>query len=178
MKAIAAIVLALAIIPAAVAADNAKLKRMFEEDQEDREAEKGDLRTNDRDRARQREALEMLRSGAVRTAADYFHAAVIFQHGETADDAAFAFSLATTGSRIDPAHAGARWLAAAAWDRVLMRRGKPQWYGTQFVRDRDGKWVLYAIDEKAVTDAERQRHGVRTLAAQAEALRKMNSGAN
>jgi hypothetical protein len=39
-----------------------------------------------------------------------------------------------------------------------------QWYGTQYVQDSGGKFVLYTINESAVTDADRIQMAVPTLA--------------
>jgi hypothetical protein len=47
---------------------------------------------------------------------------------------------------------------------MLLRKKKPQWYGTQYVQDSTGKSVLYTVDETAVTDAERIEMAVPTLA--------------
>jgi hypothetical protein len=47
----------------------------------------------------------------------------------------------------------------------MMRLNRPQWYGTQFSKDpATGSWVLYTVDETAVTDEQREQHGVPTLA--------------
>ena len=160
----------------AAAADNATLKQLFEADQADRTKPPADIaKMGERDRERQRIALEHLQRGAVLTAKDHFHAALIFQHSDNVEDNALAFSLATIAARMDPNDAGARWLAAAAWDRVMVRRNKPQWYGTQFVRDKQtGKWVAHPVDEKAVTEEERIRHVGRPLSKMGEVLDRMN----
>jgi tetratricopeptide (TPR) repeat protein len=68
-----------------------------------------------------------------------------------------------------------KWLLAAAIDRDLMRRGKPQIYGTQYRRmGTDEPWELYELDTTKVTDKERKEYGVETLAEQREKLRMMN----
>jgi hypothetical protein len=118
--------------------------------------------------------MELLRSGQVRTANDYFHASLIFQHSTSADDNALAHALASIAARIDPQHRGAKWLAAAAMDRALMRRGKPQWYGTQYAKASSGDhWDLYAVDERAVTDEERKAVGLRPLAELRERAKRL-----
>jgi hypothetical protein len=178
MKAIATVLLALLVSGAACGGDNPTLKRLFDDDQSDRAPERRVERSlvEQRDQERQRIALELLQKGSLTTANDYYHAATVFQHAESADDIHLAYSLATVAWRIDPAHAKARWLAAAAWDRTMQRKNKPQWYGTQFIRDKQTlKWVLYPIDEGAVTDEERERYGVRPLAKVGDLLRTMNS---
>ncbi len=109
---------------------NKELLALFVEDQEDR---KGDLPAElpERDRKRRRRVDELIATGALTEPEDYFHAAMVFQHGETLDDYWRAHELARKGA--DLGHRGARWLAAAAYDRWLLRQGRPQKYGTQYV---------------------------------------------
>jgi hypothetical protein len=117
-----------------------------------------------------------MRAGGLSTANDYFHAAMVFQHSNTPEDNALAYGLAVTAARIDPSNKMAKWLSAAAWDRALMRRNKPQWYGTQFVKNfSTGKWELYKIDETAVTDEDREKTGVPSLARQRERANELNA---
>ena len=178
MKAIAIVVLALLVSGPACGADNSRLKQLFDDDQADRSEKKAIDWTllAQRDLERQRVALELIKSGALATANDFYHAAMVFQHAASAEDIDLAHSLATVATRIDPGHTKARWLAAAAWDRTLQRRNKPQWYGTQFVLDqKTRKWILYQIDETAVTDEERERYGVRPLFEVGGVLKKLNS---
>ena len=165
------------VAQSAVAADHPVLAKMFQEDQYDRR-ECPDVGpcfvTPARDRDRQLATMELLRAGHVRTAKDYFHAALIFQHSTSADDNALANALASVAARIDPKHRGAKWLAAAAWDRTQMRRGKPQWYGTQFAKASvGGGWELYAVDEGAVTDEDRKAVGIAPLAVLREQAKKL-----
>jgi hypothetical protein len=63
---------------------------------------------------------------------------------------------------LDPRHGPARWLVAATRDRKLMRLGRPQLYGTQFVPGDGGKPVRYAVDPN-VTDEERAEWNVPPL---------------
>ena len=160
------------------AEDNAKLKQLYESDQWERKPtgftiDPGLVEAHDRDR---REAvLDVIRRGEPLTANDYYHAATVFQHGSTAEDNALAYSLALLASRLDASNSQARWLAAAAWDRSLMRRNKPQWYGTQYVKNQStGKWELYQIDEAAVSDAERERNGVPSISKAKERVKSLN----
>jgi hypothetical protein len=174
-----AISICVLVLPA-TAADHPALARMFQEDQADRR-ECPDVGPcfiiPARDKERQQAAMELLRGGHVRTANDYFHAALIFQHATSAEDSALAHALASVAARIDPKHRGAKWLAAAAWDRTLMRRGKPQWYGTQYATTGSGGgWDLYTVDEKAVTDEDRKAVGIAPLAQLREQAKKLGTG--
>lgn len=64
---------------------------------------------------------------------------------------------------------------AAAVDRDLMSRNKPQIYGTQYVKKgQNAKWERYKIDTTKVTDQERKYYHVESLAQQEEKVRNMN----
>jgi transposase len=76
---------------------------------------------------------------------DYFHAAMVFQHGETLDDFWRAHELAKRGAELG--HPNCRWLTAAAYDRWLMNQGKPQKYGTQYT-SRDEAHHRFLIGEQ------------------------------
>lgn len=162
------VVLMLAAVPLATVArepaDNPRLTEMYEADQAVRKTHPIDWsKVAPMDRAHQQEAVALLRQGEVRTAADYFHAAMIMQHAEAFEDYQLAFSLARIGYALDPSNKHARWLSAAAWDRALMSKGVPQWYATQYRPTPAGAMELYPVVESVVTDAERAALGVPTL---------------
>ena len=114
-----------------------------------------------RDSQRRDAAIAKLRAGELRTAEDYFAAAIIFQH--SAKDIGLAHALATVASTLDADNPHYRWLIAAAWDRELMQHLQPQWYGTQYQGSNEGMF-LFPVAVGAVTDAERTAMGVPTLA--------------
>jgi hypothetical protein len=117
-----------------------------------------------RDADRRTRVLQLLDKGAVRTADDYFHAAMVFQHGDEVADIERAHQLALQAIAVDPNHKTARWLVAASEDRALMYQDKPQRWGTQFKRI-DGRMRLWPVDP-ATTDADRAKWGVPSLAEQ------------
>jgi len=129
-----------------------------------------------RDRVRLKRVRELVVSGELRTAVDFFNAALVCQHGPDVADIRLAHALATISASMDASATSANWLTAASWDRIMMRLGKPQWYGTQYTRAKTGdrKWQLYTIDESAVTDEERTRLGVPTLAEARQRADKLN----
>ncbi len=138
---------------------NSELLALFVEDQGDRRGElPADLA--ERDRRRRRRVQELIATDGLREPEDYFHAAMVFRHGEALDDYWRAHELAKNGAELG--HHGARWLAAAAYDRWLMRQGKPQKYGTQYVREGE-RWRLWDVDP-ATTDEERGEWNVPPLA--------------
>ncbi len=154
---------------------NAELARIHEEDQADRRPGPDGIDWSmvaPRDAARRARVREMLAAKEVRTAVDYFHAAMVFQHGEPPDDYALARELALEAVKLDPTNDRAKWLAAAAEDRHLMNQGKPQRYGTQFHKV-DGRWALYDVDP-SVTDEERAKWNVPPLAVARQRADQMN----
>lgn len=153
-----------ASIPPAVQ-DNVDLKAIFDADQADRT--NGSMAREPeavlcRDRRRREITLEHFKSGKLRTAVDYFRAAMVFQH--SMDDIRLAHALSTIAAYLDPSKPQYRWLSAASWDRLLTQHVQPQWYGTQYQSDEHGMF-LYPVAEGAVNDEERLQMGVPTLAA-------------
>ena len=156
--------------------DNYELIAMYEQDQQDRShAEINWAGVGERDAKRRDRVQELLRAHEVRTSEDYRRAAMIFQHGTDEHSALAAHDLAKRSVKLDSTNTASKWLVAASWDRHQMRIGEPQWYGTQFVKDTpNDSWRLYDIDTTQVTDAERQRLGVRTLAEARARVEKLN----
>jgi hypothetical protein len=119
----------------------------------------------ERDARRRQRVNELLAQGLVSAPDEYFHAALIFQHGDTLEDIWQAHALAQRAAALGATQAmGSKdslWLAAAALDRWLMYQGKPQKYGTQFVPD-GKRWRLWDLDP-TTTDAERLANHVPSL---------------
>lgn len=166
---------------AASAADappaNAALRALKEQDQAARSGGAIDWKkVTEDDTARRAEVTKLLALGALATSEDYYHAALIFQHGQQADDIRMAFSLATIAIKLDPDNKQAKWLSAASWDRILMQLNKPQWYGTQFRKENTpgSKFELYKVDETAVSDEDRKALNVPTLEAARARAQSMN----
>ncbi len=119
----------------------------------------------ERDAKRRQRVSELLAEGLLTAPDDYFHAALIFQHGETLEDIWQAHELAqraaAMGATKSMGYKDSLWLAAAALDRWLMYQGKPQKYGTQFVPD-GKRYRLWDLDP-STTDAERAANHVPSL---------------
>jgi hypothetical protein len=148
--------------------DNPRLVVLYQEDQDDRHGFPNTKRSykeiNDRDEARRQEILALLARGKVRTAQDYFYSAVIFHHGQTNDHYRTASSLAWIAATLDP-KPDYLYLSASTWDRMMLKRGKPQWYGVQEKRDDNGKQTdFFPIDDTTVTDEERVRFQIKPRA--------------
>jgi tetratricopeptide (TPR) repeat protein len=146
-----------------LASNNVALYRIYSEDQADRVGDEINWdAVAERDVVRRDQVRKMLADSTVRTSEDYYHAAMIFQHGEVPEDYMRAHELALRAVEMDSTNDDAKWLAAAAQDRYLWNTGKPQWYGTQF-HIVDGKWTIDPIDTVKVTDEERTKWHVPSL---------------
>lgn len=143
--------------------DNIALQAIVDADQADR---LGDAITREpekvfeRDATRRSQTLSIIRSRGLRSARDYFNAALVMQHSPP--DIELAYALATLSHYLDPENKAPTSLMAAAWDRLLMQRVQPQWYGTQYQNDGAGVF-LFPVAEGVITDIERARLGVPTL---------------
>ncbi len=155
---------------------NAELIQIYDDDQADRSVpwEKIDwTKVTPRDQARRKRVDEIVAAGGAKVADDYYHAAMVYQHGDTPDEIQRAHDLAVKAVELDPDHDAAKWLAAASEDRKLMYEGKPQKWGTQYKRI-NGTWVVWQVDP-TITDAQREAWNVQPLAdAQAHAA-QMNA---
>lgn len=159
---------------AAWAQDNAELAALFTADQASRQAATIDWAVvNAADAERRAAVMSILKVGGIRSAADYYHAAMIFQHGDSEDDIRLAHSFATISAAMERSPAS-NWLMAASWDRLMLRFEQPQWYGTQYVRNESGKWVLYKVQPGAVTDQQRTAWSVPSLAEAQKRVSEMN----
>src|SRR5690606_8278921 len=156
------------------AQNNSELAQMFAADQAARRSPNinwEDLRTEDEER--RSTVMSILAAGGIQTALDYYNAAMIFQHGDSAEDIRLAHAFATISSTLGNSSAS-NWLMAASWDRLMLQFEQPQWYGTQYVRDDSGKWVLYQVDPDAVTDDQRAEWSVPSLQESGERAELMN----
>ena len=129
---------------------NEELAALFEEDRADAQTFQGEEAFL-ASQARRYHVEQLLAERKVNTADDYFHACFIFQHGERLDHWAKAHLMARTAA--DLGHPRAKYMAAASYDRWLMRQGKPQKYGTNSVADNAG-WRVWDYDP-TTTDEER-----------------------
>ena len=136
---------------------SAELERLAEEQINDLDST-GEDRSR-RGRERRERVLALYGQGALRSAQDNYHAALVMLYG---DEVAH-FELSKTFAKRSAALGEARaWsVVAAAWDRSLLGRGHPQRFGTQFVRE-NGRWSLGRVDPR-VTDAMRALYGVPPL---------------
>lgn len=154
--------------------DNAVLQQMADQEQQERQKNPIDrTELNREDGIRQLKVFELIATKEVRTAKDHLNAGIILQHGNDTVASGMAVQCFATAIRMDSTLD--RWRYAAAVDRDLLLRNKPQIYGTQFLQDAGtGKWTRYTIDSTQVSDELRRYYSVETLAEQAEKERLMN----
>jgi hypothetical protein len=156
--------------------DNPELARLMAEDQGDRTPD--DAKSIDwkivgpRDAARLKRVKELYAQNQLQTGADYYHAAMILQHGDVAEDYLLAHELCVVA--ISKGDTRAKWLAAASEDRFLMNIDRPQRFGTQFRCDGPNcEFHLYKLDA-GVTDELRKGLDVPSLAEAKAREAKMN----
>lgn len=155
-------------------ADNAELQNMYEQDQKERQKIVDWLTLNKNDSVRRSRVYQLIAEEKVVTGKDNYHAAMIFQHGK--DSVAYRMAIKLMRKALELDTTVNRWLLAAAIDRELMSRRKPQIYGTQYIKrnEPNAKWEKYMMDTTQLTDQERIYYHVESLAQQREKLRKMN----
>lgn len=147
-------------------APNAELARLFAEDQADRKPEAGRsidwVEVGKRDKARLARARELYARAELRAGEDYWHAAMVLQHGGEPQDHLLAHELCVVA--IAKGFDRAKWLAAASEDRFLGSVGRPQRFGTQYTAAGPNAPYHLAPIEDGVTDALRREFNAPTLA--------------
>ena len=114
-------------------------------------------------RARRERVKALFTRDSLHTSNDYFHAAVILQHGAVPEDFLLAHDFCVAAIILGKNDKDTRWLAASAEDRFLMNLGRAQRFATQFRSEGDGPVKLYPVDA-SVTDALRRLMGAHSLA--------------
>jgi hypothetical protein len=151
--------------PKPVPKDNLELAKLFKEDQSDRMPKDGkaiDWRVvGPRDKEREARINALYQAAELHTGKDYYHAAMILQHGSEPEDYLLAHEFCVVAlAKGEPM---ARWLAAATEDRFLMNIGRPQRFGTQYRSiGKDDPVRLYEVGP-GVTDGLRKELSVPTL---------------
>jgi hypothetical protein len=112
---------------------SAELLKIAQEDQADRSGPVDSIdwnKVNPRDILRRVRVAEIFAKGCFKNASDYASAALVFQHGNTADHYYQAFLWANEA--VKQGDESQRSLTAAALDRYLVKIGQKQLFGTQF----------------------------------------------
>lgn len=153
--------------------DNPEMTAMFAADQAIR-GEPGPTDADQmiaEDKQRWSRTRALLDAGALATGADFYHAAYIFQHGETADSFLLAHSCAMAAMKLG--HPNAEWIAAATLDRYLQQIGQPQVFGTQYIFRHDTGMTRGAYNAELLPDQIRSLHNVPTLSEQEARAREL-----
>ena len=124
---------------------NQKLRKLYEQDQQDREKlsdrpnEKECDRLGKRDALRRKEALRLINLEGLHDGWDYYHVAMLWHHGTNTKHYNLAHTYANKALKLG--NHQAEWLTKASYDRWQLSIGKPQKYATQF-KIHQGKKVL------------------------------------
>ena len=128
-----------------------------------------------RDAERRTALRSMLNAGKIQTGREYEFAAILLQHSPDNDDLQTAHLLASTA--VFKGNVGARWLAAASFDRLLWNINRPQVFGTQFKQDaRTSVWTMEPYDRQSLSDVTRAAWCVIGHREQEGMLIKLQSG--
>lgn len=162
------------LVSFAEVSNNVELEKMYKDDQSSRSTSNIDWQKLEKeDSERKTRVYQLISQGKLITGKDYYHSAMIFQHGGDSTSYGMAVKLMRTATTLDTTIS--KWLLAAAIDRELMSKKKPQIYGTQYLKKVGSNvWERYTIDSAKISDEERKAYGVETLAQQVVRLRKMN----
>jgi hypothetical protein len=148
--------------PPAADKEGDELARLYREDQDDRRGGNIDWsKVAPRDHQRQARVVELYNTDRLQTGADYYHAAMILQHGQKPDDYLLSheFCIAAIGK----GEQRAKWLAAASEDRFLRSINREQRFGTQYGSEKpDGELRVMPV-APGVTDGLRRALNVPTL---------------
>ncbi len=114
----------------------------------------------ERDKQRLGRVEEIVAAGTLATGDDYYHAAMILQHGDSPGHYLQSHVLATAAGF--EGHRSGKWLAAASLDRFLQKIDRKQVFGTQYFKSGD-TWTMEPYDTELLPDAVRAAYGVPSL---------------
>jgi hypothetical protein len=151
------------------------LSDLYDEDQSDR-SDPILLRDFDlivkRDAKRRKIAREIISKRKQLSGKEYYFLATLYQHGPALSHSRLAIRYARHGIAL--CNEDAKWLYAAAVDRFNAKQGKPQKYGTQFIKkNARSKWKLHPVDP-SIADEERAKWNVPPLAVAKAKVKHMN----
>ncbi len=154
---------------------NAEAKRLLEADQAPRVSDQPiDWdKLGAEDAKRRLRIREMLDAGLLRSGNDFFHAALIFQHGDQPEDYLLAHSFAIVAAA--RGRSDAAWIAAATLDRYLQSANQSQVYGTQYQNADGGPATQDPYSRTLIPDSLRLGMGVPPLAEQERRRAEMSA---
>mgnify|MGYP001571946957 CR=1 FL=1 len=153
---------------------NSEIKSLFISDQADRRNMRFDKKSlsilKKKDKERMRELSFIIKTKKAFAPREFYMIAMLYQHGFSLSDYKKAVSFAHRGMK--DGFEKAKWLYAAATDRLLMAQKKKQRYGTQYIRKR-GKWDIYPVNPRT-TDKERAQYNISSIKEIMESVIKFN----
>lgn len=124
-----------------------ELLKIAKEDQDDRTGSYDSIdwnMVNSRDLKRRMRVATIFAEGCFKVASDYASAAIVYQHGKTADHYFQAFIWANESVKLGDA--SQVWLTAAALDRYLVSIGHKQLFGTQMIKGTTQDWCIQPVE--------------------------------
>jgi len=157
-----------------------ELAEMIEQDQNDRRGietnpqpgQWAKLRANDKQHHDR--VLELMEQNKLKSADDYYYAAMIMQHGNDARDFMLAHIFAMAAAQ--NGHKRAIALSALSFDRLMQSVGQPQVFGSQSFSEGNEPYTLrepMALD--LIPDSIRKEFNVQTISEAKEWLHQLNA---
>lgn len=106
-------------------------------------------------RMRQKYIADLVECGAMKNEYDWYRASIIMSHGESINDIASSLQYAKRALVLDPEFDPAKNMMANAWDKLMLKLNRKQWFGTQF---NDSGYL--PIEKCLITREERVAAGV------------------
>lgn len=125
-----------------------------------------------RDEARRTQVADILKEARALCPEDLYHAAMVFQHGNTPQHFLLAHVLASAAAI--QGHQPSRWLSAATLDRYLGSVDRPQILGTQYRGTQGEPWTQEPFDRSILSEATRDLFNVSGLDQQRSRIDLMN----
>ncbi len=151
--------------PEQYAKASAELQKLEAEDQADRQGSINEIdwpKVAPRDLDRRIKVAKFFAEGCFRDGKDYAAAAMVYQHGNTADHSFQAFIWAKRATDLGTLGEN-KWLMAAALDRFLVRSGQKQLFATQYAKDTGSEcWCLEPV-ELSFPENRRVEYGKKSL---------------
>jgi hypothetical protein len=149
--------------PALQPAKSAELIQLAKDDQDDRSNPR-DIdwsKVGPRDLDRRIKVATIFAQGCFKVAADFASAALVFQHGDSADQAYQTFIWAKRA--VDLGDATQKSLVVKGLDRYLVRIGHKQLFGTQYALDFGNPCMCFEPLEESFPDGKRPEYLGMTL---------------
>ncbi len=144
-------------IPVWAFVSSSELESMFSEDQNDRLSYRDDPKPDKwktvlkHDEEHRERVRDILKQNKIKTAQDYYHAAMIMQHGSEHKDHMLAHILACAAMKLGSKPA--IWLSAASFDRLLLCLNQPQIFGTQLFGIGESNELIKPADTSFLPDS-------------------------